>query len=276
MLRPLTTFFKLALLACACLLIAGSHARAVGQEQTQQPPASFSEEVARGVELYKQGDYESAVKAFKKATSNRKDDPDAWRFLGLANEKRGKSKDARKAMEKAVVLSFARLIPKPIPGEDYQKLSREERASRRLKTATDLRHAADIVDDYLTLRPPGADFWRAQLQSLRFYAEHTAKPVEQASVFFGSDLDNKAKITERPEPLYTEEARYKQITGTVRVEMVLAADGTVRYVFALSFLPYGLTGQALAAAHRVKFIPAQKDGRPVSQFVAIDYNFNIY
>ena len=31
-----------------------------------------------------------------------------------------------------------------------------------------------------------------------------------------------------------------------------------------------------AAAKAIKFTPAQKDGRPVSQYVVFEYNFNIY
>jgi tetratricopeptide (TPR) repeat protein len=266
----------LGLAACACLLIAGARARAGGQEQARQPPSSFSKEVADGVALYRQGDYENAVKALKQAAGESKGDPDAWHFLSLAYEKRGKTKDARKASEKAVLLSFAKLVPKPIPGEDYEKLSREERASRRLKTAADLRRAAEIVEDYLTLQPRGADFWRAQLDSLRFHAEHTAKAAEQASVFFASDLEKKAQITDRPDPLYTKEARENQVTGTVRLSMVLAADGTVKYIFALTRLPDGLTESSIRAARSIKFIPAMKDGHPVSQFVTIEYSFDIY
>jgi hypothetical protein len=33
---------------------------------------------------------------------------------------------------------------------------------------------------------------------------------------------------------------------------------------------------AVAAARRIRFEPAQKDGRVVAQYVILDYNFNIY
>jgi hypothetical protein len=33
---------------------------------------------------------------------------------------------------------------------------------------------------------------------------------------------------------------------------------------------------AIKAARKIKFIPATKDGSPVSRYVTIDYNFNIY
>jgi hypothetical protein len=58
--------------------------------------------------------------------------------------------------------------------------------------------------------------------------------------------------------------------------MVLNANGSVTGVTPMTRLPDGLTEKAIEAAHRVKFSPAEKDGRKVSQYVTIDYNFNIY
>jgi outer membrane biosynthesis protein TonB len=37
-----------------------------------------------------------------------------------------------------------------------------------------------------------------------------------------------------------------------------------------------LTEKAIAAARQIRFQPAQKDGRAVSQWITIEYNFNIY
>jgi len=41
-------------------------------------------------------------------------------------------------------------------------------------------------------------------------------------------------------------------------------------------LPYGLTERAIAAARQIKFTPATKDGRPVSMYIQLEYNFNLY
>ncbi|MBA3323229.1 MAG: energy transducer TonB, partial [Pyrinomonadaceae bacterium] len=38
----------------------------------------------------------------------------------------------------------------------------------------------------------------------------------------------------------------------------------------------GLTEKAIEAARRITFTPAEKDGRPVSQYITLVYNFNIY
>ena len=90
------------------------------------------------------------------------------------------------------------------------------------------------------------------------------------------DVTQKARILSRPEPQYTEEARKNQISGTVVLRAVLGSDGTVTGIRAVSGLPFGLTERAIAAAQQIKFVPAQKDGRAVSQYIQIEYNFNVY
>ncbi|HEX8131264.1 MAG TPA: energy transducer TonB, partial [Pyrinomonadaceae bacterium] len=61
----------------------------------------------------------------------------------------------------------------------------------------------------------------------------------------------------------------------VKLRLLLAADGTVRNIVPLVTLPDGLTEAAVAAARRIEFTPALKDGRAVSQYVTVEYNFNL-
>ena len=91
-----------------------------------------------------------------------------------------------------------------------------------------------------------------------------------------SDVTRKAIVVSKPYPPYTEKARRNQITGTVRLRIVLAASGKVINIVPLSRLADGLTEKAMLAASHIKFIPAIKEGRYVSQYVTIEYNFNIY
>jgi TonB family protein len=65
-------------------------------------------------------------------------------------------------------------------------------------------------------------------------------------------------------------------TGVVRLHAVLSASGDVTNIIVLKGLPGGLTEKAIEAARQIKFTPAQKDGRAVSQYVTLEYNFNIY
>ncbi|HEY0098962.1 MAG TPA: energy transducer TonB [Pyrinomonadaceae bacterium] len=99
---------------------------------------------------------------------------------------------------------------------------------------------------------------------------------DYARPFNPKEVTRRANITSKPEPLYTEEARKNQVTGTVRLRLILSASGQVTGITPLTKLPDGLTEKAIEAARRISFTPAEKDGRKVSQYVTIEYNFNIY
>jgi TonB family protein len=94
--------------------------------------------------------------------------------------------------------------------------------------------------------------------------------------FAPRDVDQKARIISRIEPQYTEEARQHMAAGTVVLRAVFSASGEVTYIRVVSALPYGLTEEAVGAARGIKFSPAMKDGRPVSQYIQLEYNFSLY
>ncbi|MGI9166517.1 MAG: energy transducer TonB [Pyrinomonadaceae bacterium] len=95
-------------------------------------------------------------------------------------------------------------------------------------------------------------------------------------VFSGKEVSSKARVLSKPEPTYTEEARKNQITGTVVLRAVFTSGGQVTNIRSVSGLPFGLTERAIAAARQIKFAPATKDGRPVSMYIQLEYNFNLY
>jgi TonB family protein len=95
-------------------------------------------------------------------------------------------------------------------------------------------------------------------------------------IFNPKEVTQKARILSRPEPQYTEEARKNQVSGTVVLRAVFSSSGQVTNIRTVSGLPYGLTERAIAAARQIRFTPAMKDGRAVSQYIQIEYNFNLY
>jgi TonB family protein len=101
-------------------------------------------------------------------------------------------------------------------------------------------------------------------------------PIDYTRPFRQGEVTKKASLTRKPEPGFTEEARRFNVTGVVRLRAILAASGEVQKIVIVRGLPHGLTEKAVAAARKVKFNPAQKDGRVVSQYVIFEYNFNIY
>jgi TonB family protein len=102
-----------------------------------------------------------------------------------------------------------------------------------------------------------------------------AAPTGQ-HIYVGKEVDTKARLISKPEPVYTEEARQKQITGTVVLKVVFAASGQVTNIRTVQGLPHGLTERAIAAARKIKFIPATKEGKYVSMWMQLEYNFNLY
>lgn len=88
--------------------------------------------------------------------------------------------------------------------------------------------------------------------------------------------DRKAMIVYKPEPGYTEEARRKRVSGGIRLRAVISADGTVNDITPVTWLPNGLTERAIRAARQTRFFPARKDGQPVSQYITLEYYFNVY
>lgn len=156
---------------------------------------------------------------------------------------------------------------------------RAERHKKRLEDTALLKESAESLQTYLRLNPSdsSAELWRQQLATLNVYGSYTGEKsdVDDAPLS-GDEVTTKVRVTMKPEPAYTESARQAQVTGTVVLRSVFASDGTVRHILVLTGLPNGLTEAAIRAAGKIKFIPATLDGRPVSMFIQLEYNFNLY
>lgn len=138
--------------------------------------------------------------------------------------------------------------------------------------------AANALETYLRLNPNAEEkrTWSDQLESLRFFGSpHTAESGDER-VFVGGGVNTRARVLKKPEPQYTENARRAQVVGTVVLRAVFTADGTVKHILVLEGLPYGLTESAVKAARQIQFTPATFAGRPVSMFMQLEYNFNLY
>jgi protein TonB len=86
----------------------------------------------------------------------------------------------------------------------------------------------------------------------------------------------RARVIFKPEPQYTEEARKNGTTGTVILRVVFSRTGEVTNIRAMQSLQGGLTEKAIAAARLIRFVPATRNGQPVSMYMQLEYNFNLY
>lgn len=157
------------------------------------------------------------------------------------------------------------------------RLSQAERDELVRASAARMREAADNLEAYLNRHPHARDaaHQREQLETLRIYGQvYTTQ--EAAQGIFGTEGVKKAVVTFKPEPSYPQRARENLVTGTVRLRVILAADGTVKHPLVLRGLSHGLNESSIKAAQKIKFTPATKDGRPIPVVVTVEYFFNIY
>jgi protein TonB len=95
-------------------------------------------------------------------------------------------------------------------------------------------------------------------------------------IFRVAEVTTRARVLSKPEPQYTEEARRNQISGTVILNVVFSRTGQVINIQAAQPLCCGLTEKAIAAARQIRFVPATREGNPVSVRMQLEYNFNLY
>ncbi len=75
-----------------------------------------------------------------------------------------------------------------------------------------------------------------------------------------NDVDSRPEPLDGAQPRYTEQARYNRVQGTVRLSLLIAADGSSKDVKVKNALPDGLTEEAMLAVHQMRFQPARKNG----------------
>ena len=143
--------------------------------------------------------------------------------------------------------------------------------------------AAASLEQFLALSPDDLDAntWREQATMLGLRARDpqstSATPLPSApATLSGKETSQKARVLSKPEPSYTEAARRAGVTGTIVLRAIFSSDGEVKGVRVSQALPFGLTTAAIQAARRIKFTPAIKDGRPVSMYIQLEYNFNLF
>lgn len=223
-----------------------------------------------------------AIREAQAALSINPNIADAHYIIGVARLRAGSQEDALEHAEAAI-----RLNPQFAPGYLLKSQAlvtflgevpfRKEDESAEARDNR-FRQSAEALEKYLQLDPNAEDkqTWTEQAESLRFYVASHRTGNGTKDVFSGKDVTTKARVLVKPEPAYTERARQALVTGTVVLRAIFASDGTVKYFLIVKGLPYGLTEAAIRAARKIKFLPATIDGRPVSMFIQLEYNFNLY
>jgi len=87
------------------------------------------------------------------------------------------------------------------------------------------------------------------------------------------EVDQRVRFIDRPAPVYPEEARRNGGRPLVILQAVFSASGKVVDIKVIRPGQYGLTEACVAATKNIKFVPAVKDGKNVSMYMRLEYNF---
>lgn len=91
----------------------------------------------------------------------------------------------------------------------------------------------------------------------------------------GGAATTPVEITFKPNPVYTPEALSLKLEGEVLLEMSFGANGTLQVNRVVRGLGHGLDEAAIAAAQKIRFKPAQRDGQPVDSTAVVHVVFQL-
>jgi TonB family protein len=106
------------------------------------------------------------------------------------------------------------------------------------------------------------------------FSQQTQPPLPEGVYRIGNGVT-------RPEVISTvgaqssEEAKLANLTGAVKISLIVGEDGEVRNVRALTSPGLGLEDAAIAAVSRWRFRPGLKDGTPVPVSVDVEVHFSL-
>ena len=96
----------------------------------------------------------------------------------------------------------------------------------------------------------------------------SADEAGQEPAYTGREVTRKVRIRSKPEP-----SPVQGLSGTVVLRAIFGSNGKVYNIVVVQDVP-GLTQVAIKAARQITFDPAIKDGRYVSMWMQLEYNFH--
>jgi len=114
----------------------------------------------------------------------------------------------------------------------------------------------------------------AGVQTGGFGSEQVVKNTPHTQLDQGPPT-NPVEIISKPNPVYTEEARNLKLEGEVLLEVQFLVNGTLHVNRVVRGLGHGLDEAAVAAANKIKFKPALRNGQPVDSTAVVHVVFQM-
>lgn len=86
---------------------------------------------------------------------------------------------------------------------------------------------------------------------------------------------NSVEITFKPQPVYTDEARRLKLEGEVLLEVMFGGNGTLHVNRVVKGLGHGLDEAAIAAANKMRFKPALRNGQAMDSTAIVHVSFQM-
>ncbi|HKM85827.1 MAG TPA: energy transducer TonB [Terriglobales bacterium] len=115
----------------------------------------------------------------------------------------------------------------------------------------------------------------AGVQSSGFGSQEIAQNTPHIQRVDSGPPTTLVEITYKPNPVYTDEARHLQLQGEVLLEVEFAANGQLHVNRVVRGLGHGLDEAAVAAANKMRFKPALRNGQPVDSTAIVHVVFQL-
>ncbi len=241
--------------------------------------ANAQTDANKGIEFYEKGDYQNAISALSKS-----EDIKDLHYLGLSYEKKDEINKAQEAYKKSFEKSYQLLFEKIGEWRKIEYTETKKSLSdllKELKTAIDFGYASAEKAHKLESKIFQRNEWRIRARVL-FDAKNLAASGE--TIYFRNDKNWKSlKITENGRPNYPDTSNDTltakdlnwNLPKTVTLFVVFGADGKIKLLMPADEKINSFTFSAIKAAEKIKFQPAEKDGKAVTTHNLMVYTFSI-
>ena len=121
-------------------------------------------------------------------------------------------------------------------------------------------------------RSPG----RGAVQSAGFASQEAAPSgPRQPRQLDSGPATTPVEVTYKPNPVYTDEARQLRLEGEVLLEVSFSSSGQLHVNRVVRGMGHGLDEAAIAAASRMRFKPAMRNGQPVDSTAIVHVVFQL-
>jgi len=121
----------------------------------------------------------------------------------------------------------------------------------------------------------GRSSGRGSVQTAGFGSQEIAQNTPHVQHVDAGPPATAVEITFKPNPLYTNEARSLKLEGEVLLEVMFGANGQLQVNRVVKGLGHGLDEAAIAAANKMRFKPAMRNGQPLDSTAIVHVVFQL-